>query len=75
MRRETKTQLYRLGKNVGLKKDEIDRAKKTAMSKIPLAVITGVFAFIGFFSSRLDAIGLWYVAASFRDFGLFNNFF
>ena len=75
MKWETKTQLYRLGKYVGLEKGEIDRAKKTVMNKIPLGVIVGVFTFIGFFSSRLEATGLWYVAASFRDFGLFNNFF
>jgi len=75
MKQEVRTQLYRLGKTVGLEKDEIDRAKKTVMSRIPLGVIVGVFAFIGFFSSRLEAIGLWYISASFRDFGLFNNFF
>ena len=78
MKRNTekvRTQLYRLGKTVGQEKSEIDRAKKTVMSKVPLGVIAGVFAFIGFFSSRLESIGLWYVAASIRDFGLFNNFF
>ena len=75
MRRETRTQLYKFGKIVGLEKVEIDRAKKTLMNKIPLGVIVGVFTFIGFFSSRLEAIGLWYVGASIRDFGLFNNFF
>jgi hypothetical protein len=76
MRQEkVKTQLYRLGKTVGLEKSEVDRAKKTVMSKIPIGVIAAAFAFIGFFSSRLEAIGLWYIVASFRDFGLFNNFF
>jgi len=75
MKQEVRTQLYRLGKTVGLEKDEIDRAKKTVMSKIPLGVIVGVFAFIGFFSSRLQTIGTWYVGASIRDFGLFGNFF
>ena len=72
---KVRSQLYRLGNNVGLEKGEIDRAKKTVMSRIPLGMIAGVFAFIGFFSSRLEAIGLWYIVASFRDFGLFNNFF
>ena len=74
-KKEVGAQLYRLGKTVGLEKGEIDRAKKTVMSRIPLGVIAVVFAFIGFFSSRLEAIGLWYIVASFRDFGLFNNFF
>lgn len=72
---KVRSQLYRLGKTVGLEKSEIDRAKITVMSKIPLSVLAFVFAFIGLFSSRLETIGLWYIGTSIRDFGLFNNFF
>ena len=46
-KKEVRTQLYRLGKTVGLEKGEIDRAKKTVMSRIPLGAIAVVFAFIG----------------------------
>ena len=67
--------LYNLGKIVGLEANEIDQAKITLRSKIPIIALIFVFAFIGFFSARLETIGLWYIGASVKDFGLLNNFF
>lgn len=69
-----KTKLYDLGKTVGLESCEIDQAKKTAMTIVSTGFIAGFFAIIGI-SSRLEAVGLWYIAVSIKDFGLFSNFF
>ncbi|UCH71469.1 MAG: hypothetical protein JSW62_03465 [Thermoplasmatales archaeon] len=72
--RKTKEKLYELGTRVGLKEKDIDGAKKTAKTVIVKSVIAGIFALFGILS-RLQAVGLWYVAVSIRDFSFFNNFF
>lgn len=74
-RKETKERLYKLGKIVGLEASEIDSAKVTIKSKIFTLIIVGIFSLIGIFSSRLDAVGLWYIAVSIKDFGLLSSFF
>ena len=73
-RTEIRSKLYDLGQNIGLEKTEVDNAKRTAKTIISLCVITGIFALIGIFTSRLDAVGLWYAGVSIKDFGMLNNF-
>ena len=73
-RTEIRSKLYDLGQSIGLNQSEVDNAKKTAKTIISLCVITGIFALIGIFTSRLDAVGLWYSGVSIKDFGLFSNF-
>ena len=73
-RAKIKTKLYELGKTAGLESSEIDYAKKTAMTTVSRGVIAGIFALIGI-SSRLESVGLWYVAVSIQDFGLLSYFF
>jgi len=67
--------LYELGKTIGLEEIEINHAKRTAKTIVSVCIIAGIFGLIGFFSSRLDAVGLWYVGVSIKDFNLFSNFF
>lgn len=67
--------LYELGKSVGLEESEIDQAKRTAKTIVSVCIIAGIFGLLGFFSSRLDAVGLWYTGISIRDFGMLGNFF
>ncbi len=74
-RKEIKEKLYKLGKTVGLEASEIDYAKITIKSKIFTLIFAGIFSLIGIFSSRLDAVGLWYIAVSIKDFGLLSSFF
>jgi hypothetical protein len=74
-RREIKEKLYRLGKIVGLEASEIEYAKVTIKSKIFTLIIAIIFSLIGLFSSRLDAVGLWYTVVSIKDFGLLSSFF
>jgi len=85
-RKETKERLYKLGKIVGLEASEIDYAKVTIKNKIFTLIMVGIFkiftlimvgifSLIGLFSSRLDAVGLWYIAVSIKDFGLLSGFF
>ena len=69
-----RSKIYNLGKNIGLEVNEIDKAKKTAKTVIAFCVIAGVFALMGLFSSRLEAVGLWYVGVSIKDFGMLSNF-
>jgi len=69
-----RSKIYNLGSNIGLEVNEIDNAKKTARTAIAFCVIAGIFAIIGLFSSRLEAVGLWYVGASIKDFGMLSNF-
>ena len=73
-RTEIRSKLYDLGHNIGLNHSEVDNAKKTAKTIIGICVIAGIFALIGIFTSRLDAVGLWYSGVSIKDFGMLNNF-
>ena len=73
-RTEIRSKLYDLGQNIGLNQSEVDNAKKTAKTIIGLCIIAGIFALIGIFSSRLDAVGLWYSPVSIKDFNLLSNF-
>lgn len=68
------SKIYSLGSNIGLELNEIDNAKKTARTAIAFCIIAGIFSLIGLFSSRLDAVGLWYVGTSIKDFGMLSNF-
>jgi len=69
-----KAKLYELGKTVGLETSEIDKAKRTTRTIVSICIVAGIFALIGIFTSRLDAVGLWYVGVSIKDFGLLSNF-
>lgn len=72
---ETKAKLYEFGKTIGLEASEIEHAKRTAKTIMSMCIITGIFTLIGIFSSRLDAVGLWYSGVSINDFNLFSRFF
>ena len=74
-RKNINSKLYDLGRNVGLKKVEVDNAKKTLKTIVSICIIAGLFGLIGYFSSRLDAVGLWYIGVSIKDFGILSNFF
>jgi hypothetical protein len=67
--------LYELGTAIGLGESEIYRAKRTAKTIVSMGIMAVIFGLIGFLSSRLDAVGLWYVAVSAKDFSFLNNFF
>jgi hypothetical protein len=73
--RKTKEKLYDFGKTIGLEASEIDQAKRTAKTVIGICVVAGILALVGIFSSRLEAVGQWYAAASIKDFNLFGRFF
>lgn len=70
-----RAKLYELGKTIGLEESEIDHAKRTAKTILSMCLIVGIFALIGIFSSRLEAVGLWYGGASIKDFQIDFNFF
>jgi len=70
-----KARLYELGKTVGLEEHEIDRAKRMAKTMASMFVIAIIFTLIGFFSSRLGAVGNWYGGVSIKDFHMFSRFF
>ena len=74
-RKKINSKLYELGTNVGLNKSEVDNAKKTLKTIVSICIIAGIFGLIGYFSSRLDAVGLWYIGVSIKDFGILSNFF
>lgn len=66
--------LHEFGKIIGLEESEIESAKRTGKTIMSMCIIAGIFALIGIFSSRLDAVGLWYVGVSIKDFSLLSNF-
>jgi len=74
-RKEIKEKLFKLGSTVGLDASEIVYAKATIKSKIFTFVLAGIFLLIGLYSSRLEVVGQWYIAASVKDFGLLSSFF
>ena len=70
-----KAKLHELGETIGLEASEVDHAKRTAKAIMNMCIIAGIFALIGIFSSRLEAVGLWYGGASIKDFQIDFNFF
>ena len=67
--------LYEFGNLIGLDANEVNNSKRTVKSILSMCLIAGIFGLIGFLSSRLDAVGLWYGGASVKDFFIFNRFF
>lgn len=71
-----RAKLFELGKLVGLEESEIDQAKRTTKTVIRTCIIAGVIALIGIFTiSRLEAVGLWYIPPSIKDFSFFSRLF
>jgi len=67
--------LYEFGKTIGLEESEIDHAKRMMKPMLSMLIMAGIFALIGIFSSRLEAVGQWYGGASIKDFQIFSRFF
>ena len=72
---KTKTKLYEFGKTIGLEENEIDNAKRMARTVVSMCIIAGIFALVGIFSTRLEAVGMWYGGVSIKDFYLFSGYF
>jgi len=54
---------------------EINHSKRMTKTIVSMCIIAGAFALIGLFSSRLEAVGQWYAAASIQDFYMFRGVF
>jgi len=68
--------LYELGKTLGMENNEIDKAKRTMKSMLSMFIMAGIVILIGkFITSQLDAVGLYYIGVSIKDFGMLSRFF
>lgn len=68
--------LQELGTTLGLDQNDINKAKKTTRSILTMFIIAGILTLIGkIITSQLDAVGLYYVGVSIRDFGILTRFF
>ena len=68
--------LQELGTTLGLNQNDINKAKKTTRSILTMFIIAGILTLIGkIITSQLDAVGLYYVGVSIRDFGILTRFF
>ena len=70
-----KQKFYEFGNMIGLDANEVNNSKRTVKTILSMCIIAGIFGLIGFFSSRLEAVGQWYAGASIKDFFIFNRFF
>jgi len=70
-----KKQLKALGPIVGLEEPDIELARKTTKTMLCMWFFICLFTLLGLMSSRLEAVGLWYVGVSIQDFGLLGSFF
>lgn len=68
--------LKKLGEMLDLEDIDITRAKITMKSILSVAILSAIVLIIGKFTvTQLDAIGLYYIGVSIRDFNLFSGFF
>jgi len=70
-----RAKLHGFGKTIGLEESEIDHAKRMTKTIVSMCLIAGIFTLVGIFSSRLEAVGLWYGGVSIKDFYMFGRFF
>jgi hypothetical protein len=70
-----KQKFYEIGNIISLDANEVNKSKRTAKTIVCMCIIAGIFGLIGFLSSRLDAVGLWYSGVSIKDFFVFHRFF
>jgi len=79
MNREKKkisAKIQKLGKTLGLDDSDIARAKINIRSTFCVAVLSAAVILIGMFAiTQLNAVGLYYIGVSVRDFSLFGRFF
>jgi hypothetical protein len=70
------TKLQQMGQMLGLDDNDIDKAKRTTMSVLGIAVAAAIIILIGkIATTQLDAVGLYYTGVSIKDFGLLTRFF
>jgi uncharacterized protein YbcC (UPF0753/DUF2309 family) len=70
------TTLQHMGHTLGLTDSDIASAKRTARSMLGVTIAAAVVILIGkIATSQLDAVGLYYIGVSIKDFGLLSRFF
>jgi hypothetical protein len=70
-----KQKFYEIGNMISLDANEVNKSKRTAKTILSMCIIAGIFGLIGFLSSRIDSVGLWYGGVSIKDFFIFYRFF
>ncbi|UCH71470.1 MAG: hypothetical protein JSW62_03470 [Thermoplasmatales archaeon] len=70
------TKLQKLGQMLGLENSDIIRARNTVKNMLSVAIVAGILILISrFIVTQLDAVGLYYIGVSIKDFGFFSRFF